>query len=44
MAAVNGDLRGRRRQQGELAHPALMVGGSSSNSVLEYSVLEDTEF
>jgi hypothetical protein len=32
---VNGDPRGRRRQCGELARPASMTDGSSSNSVLE---------
>jgi hypothetical protein len=32
---VDGDPRGRRRQCGELARPASMTDGSSSNSVLE---------
>jgi hypothetical protein len=35
MVAVNDDPRRRRRQRGELARPASMTGGSSSNSVLE---------
>jgi hypothetical protein len=35
MAVVNDDPCGRRRRHGELARPASMVGGSSSNSVLE---------
>jgi hypothetical protein len=36
MAVVDSDpRRRRRRRRGELAHPASMAGGSSSNSVLE---------
>jgi hypothetical protein len=31
---VNGDPHGRRRQRSELARPALMTDGLSSNSVL----------
>jgi hypothetical protein len=31
---VDGDPRGRRRQYGELARPASMTNGLSSNSVL----------
>jgi hypothetical protein len=32
---VDGDPRGRRRGHGELARPASMIDGLSSNSVLE---------
>jgi hypothetical protein len=35
MAAIDGDPRRRRMWHGELAHPTLMAGGSSSNSVLD---------
>jgi hypothetical protein len=34
-AAIDGDPRRRRMRRGELAHPTLMAGGSSSNSVLD---------
>jgi hypothetical protein len=32
---VDDDPRGRRRRRDELTHPASMIDGSSSNSVLE---------